>query len=429
MPMFTTNYLLAIGCLLKSHQIRKQNVTIFCYKDRLPSINIKISLDKSVMMDVCLPNINDDTVDTMPTVTGWEVNGRGKMGPRMIDLSAHMDPIKLAAASSLLNLNLMRWRQLPALDIEKIGRTKVLLLGAGTLGCNVARTLLGWGVLNFTFLDNSRVSYSNPVRQSLFDFEDAKNGGKEKALAAAEALIRIAPMVKATGITLSIPMPGHPIGTSVEAIQEAEATYTQLYDLIDSHDVIFLGTDSRESRWLPTVLGTLLDKLVLNTALGFDTYVVMRHGRSCDVPTKLGCYFCNDVVAPENSLRDRTLDQMCTVTRPGLAPIAAAIAVELFVNLLHATSEEPSTVGEIPHQIRGFLSQFSSISPTGLAFDQCTACSDIIVNYMKTNGSTGLINICNDRELLEKLTGLADLRAAADHIDFDLDEDEDEALC
>ena len=54
-------------------------------------------------------------------------------------------------------------------------------IGSGTLGCNVARALLGWGVRRVTFLDNGAVSFSNPVRQSLFAFEDCLDGGRHKA--------------------------------------------------------------------------------------------------------------------------------------------------------------------------------------------------------------------------------------------------------
>lgn len=49
---------------------------------------------------------------------------------------------RLAESSVDLNLKLMRWRLVPSLDLEKVVNTKCLLLGAGTLGCNVARTLM-----------------------------------------------------------------------------------------------------------------------------------------------------------------------------------------------------------------------------------------------------------------------------------------------
>lgn len=46
-----------------------------------------------------------------------------------------------------------------------------------------------------TLVDNGRISYSNPVRQSLFTFGDSLSGGKPKAEAAAEALKLIFPGV------------------------------------------------------------------------------------------------------------------------------------------------------------------------------------------------------------------------------------------
>jgi len=61
-------------------------------------------------------------------------------------------------------------------------------------------------------------------------------------------------------------------------------------------------------------MASVHNKICLTIALGFETYLVMRHGLSPTVHNseingaRLGCYFCNDVVAPRNSLQDRSLD-------------------------------------------------------------------------------------------------------------------------
>lgn len=53
---------------------------------------------------------------------------------------------------------------------------------------------------------------------------------------------------------MSIPMPGHPVNFSSVTLEQARKDVEQLEQLIDSHDVVFLLMDTRESRWLPAVI-------------------------------------------------------------------------------------------------------------------------------------------------------------------------------
>lgn len=357
---------------------------------------------------------------------GWEKNEKGRLLPRIANLSNTMDPVRLAEISVDLNLKLMKWQLLPDLDLDIVKKSKCLLLGAGTLGCAVGRNLMSWGVREITFVDYGKISYSNPVRQSLYKFSDC---GKLKAEVAASALKEIFPGMKSAGIILSIPMPGHPVGESL--LEETKKNVEKLEELIDLHDVIFLLMDSRESRWLPSLIAAAKGKLVINAALGFDSYLVMRHGYKNSSNeqepnsskllsgSQLGCYFCNDVTAPGNSGKQRTLDQQCTVTRPGVSNMAGALAVELFVSILQhplkglapAESDQDSTetsslLGIIPHSIRGFISHYQTVLPATEAFTSCVACSEkVITEYIK-DGFNFIMKALESKEYLEDLTGL-----------------------
>lgn len=126
------------------------------------------------------------------------------MGPRIVNLSVQMDPILLSESAVKLNLQLMKWRIKPELNLENIQNKSVLLIGAGTLGTYLSRSLMvffinikfmeAWGIKIITFVDGSKVSYSNPVRQPLYSHADAKNG-LSKVEAAISSLRSIYPSI------------------------------------------------------------------------------------------------------------------------------------------------------------------------------------------------------------------------------------------
>ena len=386
------------------------------------------------IVDTSSPEEEKDN-DATPVASGWEVTNpkTGAVKARVVSLAASMDPYTLAETAADLNLKLMRWRMFVDLDLAKIARTKVLLLGSGTLGCNVARCLVGWGVRDITFVDNGRVSYSNPVRQSLFTFEDCAGDGKFKAEAAAESLRHVFPGVRTRSHVFTIPMPGHFVAPAEAPRARADAKL--LEDLIVEHDAIFLLSDSRECRWLPTLLGVLHRKLVITVGLGFDSYVVIRHGLPPDNNTncgeRLGCYFCSDVIAPRDSISDRTLDMACTVTRPGISMVASALACELFISILHhplgalAPAGSQCALGTIPHQLRGFLSQWNLLQLTGEAYSHCVACSKYVVDEYKERGFEFLLEVFNNPSYLEQLSKKK-AGACTDNAEDNDDDDDDD---
>lgn len=123
------------------------------------------------------------------------------------------------------------------------------------------------------------------------------------------------------------------------------------------------------------------------------------------------------------SVTDRTLDQQCTVTRPGIAAIASAMLVEILVSLIqhplgasapaptHTTEDRGDhPLGLVPHQIRGYLSNFQNIMIKGKSYDRCSACSDKITGAFKSEGWDFVKKALNEKGFVEDLSGLAEVR-------------------
>ncbi|GFY88965.1 ThiF family protein [Actinidia rufa] len=371
-PGWPLRNLLALIC----SRWKLEKVYFFCYRENRGFTDLSLSLIGEALISVS---------------QGRTAETGGKKVPRCISLAKSMDPTRLAISAADLNLKLMRWRALPSLNLNILSAAKCLLLGAGTLGCQVARMLMAWGVRKITLVDSGKVAMSNPLRQSLYTLDNCLNGGDFKATAS-----------EAEGVVMAIPMPGQ-------------------------------------------------------SALGFDSFLVMRHGAG---PIgielqRLGCYFCNDVVAPIDSTANRTLDQQCTVTRPGLAPIASALAVELLVGILHHPHGNQQRRKEnydfpfrympklslqtllivvalsnhlvfLPHQVRGSLSQFSQMTLVGHSSNSCTACSCTVVSEYRERGMGFVLQAINHPTYLEDLTGLTELMKSANSFQLDWDNEIDD---
>eukprot|EP00920_Eleutheroschizon_duboscqi_P000616 GHVT01001762.1.p1 GENE.GHVT01001762.1~~GHVT01001762.1.p1 ORF type:complete len:667 (-),score=68.83 GHVT01001762.1:353-2353(-) len=81
----------------------------------------------------------------LPSQQQRDGRGAGAAGVFVVRLRDFLDPNTLQRAAVNLHVKLIKWRILPEFKPEKFQDLKVLILGAGALGCAMARLLVAWG--------------------------------------------------------------------------------------------------------------------------------------------------------------------------------------------------------------------------------------------------------------------------------------------
>ena len=128
---------------------------------------------------------------------------------------------------------------------QKLLHAKVLVIGAGGLGCPALQYLAGAGAGTIGIADNDAVSLSNLHRQILFSVQDI---GKNKAFIAKEKLRQLNPEI------------------TIHAIAEKINTDNALRIIAD-YDYILDGTDNFSSRYLINDACVLLNKPLIYGAV------------------------------------------------------------------------------------------------------------------------------------------------------------------
>lgn len=141
---------------------------------------------------------------------------------------------------------------------QRLKQARVLVIGAGGLGCPILTYLAAAGVGTLGVIDFDKVEASNLHRQVLFGVDDI---GKPKALAAAERLKALNPYI------------------DIQAYNE-QLTSDNVLRLMVNYDIVVDGSDNFPTRYLVNDACLLLDKpLVFGSIFKFEGQVTVFNYR------------------------------------------------------------------------------------------------------------------------------------------------------
>tara|TARA_B100001758_G_C18239329_1_gene519631 strand:- start:49 stop:801 length:753 start_codon:yes stop_codon:yes gene_type:complete len=160
---------------------------------------------------------------------------------------------------------------------KKIIQSKVLIIGAGGLGCSVAEFLVRAGVGNIGIIDNDIVNMSNIHRQSLYDTNDIKTS---KVKSAKNKLKKINPNTIIKTFNLRI-----------DKINASK--------IIKKYDHIVDGSDNFKTKFLLNDYALKFKKfLVVGAISKFDGHLFTYNFRNKKTPC-LRCFFQEDKISDD----------------------------------------------------------------------------------------------------------------------------------
>lgn len=155
------------------------------------------------------------------------------------------------------------------------------------------------------------------------------------------------PLQNAEGYNMSIPMPGHPVNFSPGTLSQAQRDVEQLEKLISEHDVVFLLMDTRESRWLPTVIAASKRKV------GTVQYVQWMNKTASQWPEGLRVVNCDESKDDvQYSVKIDACSNECPENYHSLAPFAY-----LLYSTLSLLLSDSLPAADSDFQLRSWLKQ------------------------------------------------------------------------
>ena len=148
---------------------------------------------------------------------------------------------------------------------DKLTKSSVLMIGCGGLGCPISLYLVASGVGHITLIDDDVVSLTNLHRQVLFGEEDI---GLKKVDVAKTKLNAINSHVKVTAISRRL-MSDNARG------------------IIEGHDLVIIGCDNFDTRFLVSELCHLLSINYINASVLGDEGAIAFYDNDN------GCYQCS----------------------------------------------------------------------------------------------------------------------------------------